>query len=330
MRLGKLTIFSLILSSVLLLSNSQLFSQNIAIDNFESYANKDSMAANWRVFGYSSLDFDLVHDSVTAPIGKQFLSYTYSGNAQTTWGGAVEQKDLVNNPLDLSSTTGGLQFYLKGDGTSNHIYVRLSNGSSNWSSNSISVTDTNWHAVYIPYTVDTADGFTNGNLTQADLLNDLSSITDFRIYIDHPVIDSISYTIYFDDIYSVRHLPPQNSIMLEDWEAYRNRDSLNLTWQFFGYPTRDFTVMLDPQNAESGFKYLKYIYMADNTTTWGSAFSTRDGKFTPVDISGKKGIQFYLKGDGSPNTFSFRFYNGVEMWSSKRYYVASCYYTFYC
>jgi hypothetical protein len=299
-------------SIMILFLNSQLFSQNIKIDNFESYPSKDSLSTAWRAFGFSTLDFDI--DSADAPIGKRNLSYTYSGNDQTTWGGAVEKTDLASNPLDLSSTPGGLEFYLKGDGTSNNIYVRISNGTSNWSSNKIPVSDTTWHAVYIPYVVDTLNGFSNGTLTDADLMTDLANVTDFRIYIDHPQIDNISYKIYFDEIYSVKHLPPQNSIMLEDWETYKNRDSLNIAWQFFGYSTQDFTVLSDPANAASGFKYIDYVYVGDNQTTWGGAMRTRN--LTPVDISGKKGIQFYLKGDGSPNNFSFRFYNGNEMWSS--------------
>jgi hypothetical protein len=73
-------------------------------------------------------------------------------------------------------------------------------------------------------------------------------------------------------------------------------------------------VLSDPLNAQSGFKYIDYVYVGDNQTTWGGAMRPRN--FTPVDISSKKGIQFYLRGDGSPNNFSFRFYSGNEMWSS--------------
>ena len=291
MRLGQIKKFLFLIPIVLIFSSYPVLSQNIAIDNFESYPTKDSLSSTWRIFGFSSLDFDI--DSAIAPIGKQCFKYVYSGNDQTTWGGAIERTDLADNPLDLSSTTGGIEFYMKGDGTGNMIYVRLSNGTSNWSSNKISLSDTTWHAVYIPYVVDTANGFTNGTLTDVDLMNDLANVTDFRIYVDHPAIDNIAYTIYFDDIFSVKNLPPQNSVMLEDFESYKNRDSLAIVWQFFGYPTRDYTEMLDPKNAPSGFKYLKFIYNADNTTTWGSAFSTREGKFTPVDISSKKGVQFY-------------------------------------
>ncbi len=312
MRHDKFGGFILVLSSLLLFFSYSVFAQNIMIDNFESYANNDSLSTNWKEFGFSSLDFGI--DSVNAPIGNRYLNYVYSGNSQTTWGGAIEKTDLATNPIDLSSTEGGLQFYLKGDGTDNMIYVRLSNGTSNWSSNKISVSDTNWHAVYIPYIADTINGFSNGNLTTTDLMNDLKNVTDFRIYIDHPKIDNTPYTISFDEIYSVKHLPPQNSIMLEDWETYKNRDALNIAWQFFGYSTQDFTVLSDPLNAQSGFRYIDYVYVGDNQTTWGGAMRTRN--LTPIDISGKKGVQFYLRGDGSPNNFSFRFYNGNEMWTS--------------
>ncbi len=312
MRQNQVKKFLMIFFTVMLFSNYSLFSQNIKIDNFESYATKDSLSTIWKAFGFSTLDFDV--DSADAPIGKRYFKYVYSGNDQTTWGGAIERYDLADNPLDLSSTTGGIEFYLKGDGTANKIYVRLSNGTSNWSSNKIPLSDTTWHAVYIPYAVDTTNGFSNGNLTDVDLMSDLANVTDFRIYVDHPAIENISYTIYFDDIYSVKNLPPQNSIMLEDWETYKNRDSLNIAWQFFGYSTQDFTVLSDPLNAQSGFKYIDYVYVGDNQTTWGGAMRPRN--FTPVDISSKKGIQFYLRGDGSPNNFSFRFYSGNEMWSS--------------
>ncbi len=304
--------FLIIISSFVLFFSYSLFSQNIMIDNFESYPTKDSLSTTWKAFGYSTLDFDV--DSAVTQIGKRCFKYVYSGNDQTTWGGAIERYDLADNPLDLSSTTGGIEFYLKGDGTANMIYVRLSNGSSNWASNKIPLSDTTWHAVYIPYNVDTANGFTNGTLTEADLISDLANVTDFRIYVDHPTINNTPYTIYFDEIYSAKNLPPQNSIMLEDFESYLNRDSLNAVWQFFGYSTQDFTVFADPQNAPSGFRYIDYVYTGDNQTTWGGAMRTRN--MTPVDISGKKGIQFYLRGDGSPNNFSFRFYSGTEMWTS--------------
>ena len=297
------------------LSAPGLFSQNILINNFENYPNNDSLKAHWKAFGFSTLDFNVVLDTINTPIGKRYLSYTYSGNSQTTWGGAVEETDFAVIPLNLSSAEGGIQFYLKGDGTGNLIYVRLSNGESNWSSNKISLKDSTWHAVYIPYVVDTTNGFSNGTETTEQLLKDLASVTDFRIYVDHPKIDNTPYTIYFDEIYSVKHLPPQNSIMLEDWETYKNTDSLKIAWQFFGYSTLDYNLKADPVNAQSGFKYIDYMYVGDNQTTWGGAMRTKN--LIPVDLSNvKAGIQFYLKGDGSVNNFSFRFYNGNDMWSS--------------
>ncbi len=314
MRRSNHTSFIYLLIAALILSAPGFFSQNIPIENFENYPNNDSLKAHWKAFGFSTLDFNIVLDTINTPIGRQYLSYTYSGNSQTTWGGAVEKTDYASAPLDISSTKGGLQFYLKGDGTNNVMYVRLSNGESNWSSNKISLKDSSWHAVYIPYVADTTNGFSNGSKTTDQLLKDLSSITDFRIYVDHPKIDNNPYTIYFDEIYSVQHLPPQNSIMLEDWETYKNTDSLKIAWQFFGYSTLDYNLKADPVNAQSGFKYIDYMYVGDNQTTWGGAMRTRN--LTPVDISNKKGVQFYLKGDGSVNNFSFRFYNGTEMWSS--------------
>jgi len=298
-------------------SNYSVFTQNIAIDNFEGYATTDSLKTIWKAFGYSTLDMSLVTDTVNAPIGKNYISYTYSGNSQTTWGGAIERYDLASKPLNLSSTTGGIQFYLKGDGTTNVIYVRLSNGTTNWSSNKISLSDTTWHLVTIPYVADTStgNGFVNGTATTTQLLSDLSHITDFRIYVDHPTLNNVPYTIYVDAIYSVKNLKPKNSILLEDWETYKNRDSLNKAWQFFGYSTVDYNLLSDPTNAQVGFKYISYTYVGNNQTTWGGAMRTRN--LIPVNLSGTKGIQFYLKGDGSDNNLNFRFYSGSDMWMSK-------------
>ena len=319
MRNNKFRGFLIILSSLLVFANYSVFSQNIQIDNFENYANKDSLSTKWKAFGFSTLDYGVVHDTNNnAPIGTRYFSYTYSGNSQTTWGGAIEKTDLANNPLDFSSTKAGLQFFLKGDGTDNVIYVRLSNGASNWSSNKISLTDTTWHEVYIPYVADTANGFSNGNMTTTDLMNDLKNVTDFRVYIDHPKIDETPYTIYFDEFYSAQHFPPKDGIKLEDFESYPDNDALKAAWQFFGYSTLDYNVKKDPANAQTGFKYIDYMYVGDNQTTWGGAMRTRN--FTPVDLSNiKAGIQFWLKGDGSDNNFSFRFYSGLEMWSSAGY-----------
>ncbi len=304
----------LIILSIFLIQSSIIFSQNVAIGDFDNYVNTDSMSAHWKIFGFSSLDKALHIDSINTPIGTRYFEYIYSGNSQTTWGGAIERTDLTSNPLDLSTANGGVRFYLKGDGTTNKIYVRFSNGTSNWASNFISLSDTNWHTVTIPFVVDTANGFTNGTKTLADFQTDLANITDFRIYVDHPVIDNISYTIGINAIYAVKNLAP-GGIVIDDFEDYNTTSEVNGIWQFFGYSTADYNLRKDPMNSPVGFKYLDYKYRPGSTTTWGSAFRLR--AMTPTDMSGvQSGIEFYMKGDGTDNHIYFRLDNGNDMWAS--------------
>ena len=297
-----------------LILSPSIFSQNIAIGDFNSYANNDSMLAHWRAFGFSTLDYVLQVDSTNAPIGTQYFEYIYSGDTTTTWGGAIERKDLASNPLDLSAANKGIQFYLKGDGTTNKIYVRLSNGTSNWASNFFPLADTNWHVVQIPFVVDTANGFTNGSKTLADFQSDLANITDFRIYVDHPVIDKIHYKIGISTIYSLKTLPP-DGIVIDDFESYNTTPEVNAVWQFFGYATNDYNLRKDPVNSPLGFKYLDYKYKPGSTTTWGGAFRIRAMDTTDMS-SIKAGIEFKMRGDGTDNHLYFRLDNGNDMWAS--------------
>lgn len=305
-----------LIAAILFLPLKSLFSQNVAVANFDDYVNTDSLKAHWRVIGYSSLDFGLGIDSNRTPIGTRYLEYAYSGNTQTTWGGFFENTSLASHPLDLSSAKdGGIRFYLKGDGTANKMYIRLSNGTSNdWSSSPFTISDTNWHYVTIPFAVDANNGFTNGSKTLADLQTDLANITDLRVYIDHPNIDNIPYKVRFNAIYAVDKLPP-DGMEIEDYENYTGKADLTAIWQFFGYSTADYYIMREPLNAQLGFKYLKYYYKAGSTTTWGSAFrlkAIKDTNFSNIAA----GIEFYLKGDGTDNHIYLRLDNGNEMWAS--------------
>jgi hypothetical protein len=295
------------------LSVCDIFPQNIMIGDFEQYPGTDSLKKQWKAFGYSTLDYALVVDSVNAPIGYRYFQYVYSGNAQTTWGGAVENFSLATAPLDLSSTV-GIQFYLKGDGTGNKIYISFSNGTSMWSSNSIMLADTNWHIVKVPFAVDAQNGFTNGTKTLADMKTDLANVTDFRIYIDKPVIDNTPYKICFDAVYAMKKFPPENSFAIDDFENYRTRGELTSKWAFFGYSTIDYAVIKNPAAAPSGFKYLDYLYKAGSTTTWGGAFRT--ASFSADLSSYASGIELYFKGDGTNNHLYLRLDNGNEMWTS--------------
>ncbi len=299
---------------LLALSVPSLYSQNIRIDDFENYPAVDSLNKAWKFFGFSTLDHVLIHDTVNSPIGVQYLQYTYSGNSQTTWGGAIEKTDLATSPLNLAKASAGLQFMLKGDGTTNKIYVRFSNGTSNWSSNFFPLADTNWHNITIPFVVDSSNGFTNGSKTNADLMTDLANVTDFRIYVDHPVKDSIAYKISIDAIYAMKQISP-DGIALESFEKYSSRSSMLGSIQFFGFSTVDYNLVKDPVNSPEGFKYLDYLYQPGSSTTWGGAF--REKALGPVDISKMKaGVQFYMKGDGTNNRIYLRLDNGNEMWTS--------------
>ena len=290
------------------------YSQNILIDNFESYSDVGALNSSWKFFGYSTMDHALIIDSTNSPIGYQYLQYIYRGDSQTTWGGALEKYDLATSPLDLTSATAGIQFMLKGDGTANNIYVRISKGSDNWSSNFFPLSDTNWHNVFIPFVADGTLGFTNGSKTTNDLIADLDSVTDFRVYVDHPIKDSISYTIDVDEIYALKVAPPEG-IALENFESYSSRSDMAASIQFFGYATADYNLIKDPENAPEGFKYLDYLYKPGSTTTWGGAF--RERALGPIDISSMKaGVQFYMKGDGTDNHLYLRLDNGNEMWAS--------------
>lgn len=314
MQKGKFTVFVLMTFGTLFFLNCLIYAQNIRVDNFEQYPNTDSLKLIWKSFGFSTLDLSAIRDTVKSPIGIHYIKYTYSGNSQTTWGGAIEKADLAAAPLKLKGMA-GIQFYLKGDGTKNVIYLRLSNGDNNWSSNKISLKDTTWHAVRIPFKVDSSNGFSNGSATLAQFEKDLAKITSLRIYIDHPAIDNIPYSIYFDEIYVSKYLAPTNSVMLEDYETYKTTDELKIAWQFFGYSTLDYNIKKDPIAAPFGFNYINYMYIGDNNTTWGGAMRTKN--LPSTDLSAVKGgLLFYLKGDGTSNPFQFRFYSGNEMWAS--------------
>ncbi len=291
---------------------SVIFAQNIPIDNFESYNTTDDLKADWTAFGFSTLDYALAIDSANTDFGTRSFEYVYSGNDQTTWGGAISNKSLAASPLDLSGTE-GIKFMLKGDGSSNVIYIRISNGDNSWSSNKIALLDTNWHSVTIPFAVDTANGFTNGAKTITDLYADLANVTDFRIYLDHPAIENITYKIRFNTIYALKSLPP-DGIMIDDFENYNTVAQLKAVWGFFGYSTADYNPIKDPENSPSGFQYLDYKYRAGSTTTWGSAFRVLS---IQMDLSNvQSGLQFYMKGDGSDNHIYVRLDNGNEMYSS--------------
>ena len=305
--------FLLLLLMPIVIIQTQLSAQNIRIEDFEKYENVDSLKKAWRVFGYSSLDMKLEIDSLNSPIGAKYVIYNYSGNSQTTWGGALEMTSLAANPMDLSAAS-GIQFLMKGDNSGNKIYVRFSNGSTNWASQLIPVGDTTWQLICIPFVADAENGFTNGTATTEQMQEDLKNVTDLRVYIDHPTIDEVSRTLLFDEFYAVKFIPPASGIEIDNFEKYLTTDELKISWQGFGYSTLDYSLTKDPQNAALGNKYFTYVYTGDDNTTWGGAIRTKG--FTADFSNVKAGIQFYMKGDGSSNRAYFRIASGDIKWGS--------------
>ncbi len=275
MNKNNFTSLLVLLVAFFIFQSQNLFAQslNTKIDNFE-YDNADSLKAHWRAFGYSTLDFGLTLDTIAAPLGVHYLRYDYSGNDQTTWGGALDKIDLANSPLDFTGMA-GVQFYLKGDGTSNKIYVQFSNGDNAWSSNLISLADTNWHVVRVPFNVEAENGFTNGAKTYTDFVSDLGNVTDFRIFVDHPAIDNTPYTIYFDEIFVSKFFPPETGVAIADFENYRTTDELKIDYQFFGYSTLDYNLKENLKTLRLDLNLL-IICMLEITVLLGAALSVQE------------------------------------------------------
>ena len=313
--------FCLLFMAVFLASTLSAFAQNIKFDSFESYTDTDDMLTQWRAFGYSTLSLELVNDSLTAPSGGQYIVYNYSGNDQTTWGGAVEMTSLAESPMDLSDANSGLQFYFKGDGTDNVGYVRLTGLNDHlWESYRFSFSDTSWQLIRIPFEADSSNGFWLDGSTTDGLLEDLTSVTDLRFYVSNPVIDNIERQVAFDEFYAMKFWPPdpEESYTLDDFESFVDTDDWLTAYQAFGYSTIDYALKNQPSQAPEGAKYLSYTYRGDDNTTWGGSIRTRS--FSADLSSYEAGIQFYFKGDGTENQMYFRLVSGSEKWAS--YYIS--------
>ncbi|MGD8780826.1 MAG: carbohydrate binding domain-containing protein [Ignavibacteria bacterium] len=331
MKKKKLLFLLIITTSVFLLSLTESKAQTNVLDNFESYENTDSLANHWRIFGYASQDFQLVTDTTdkVAPGGDNYLQYTYNATT-STWGGVVEriQTDETFYPLDLSSAQAGLQFYLKGDGTDNVLRFRYYNffdgtgtEDARWRSQPISLKDTTWHIVRIPFVLDTTETYglhlwytTDAALaeTEEEMLESLSKITRFQINLEYPdVSDTSTHKIYLDDFRAMDFLAPQEDgdIKIADFEDYINSTDFKTEWQGFGYGTLDYELGRD-NSAPEGYKYARWTIQPEERTTWGMAFRNRSALYSIPDlssISDDGGVQFLLKGDGSEDNFLIRF-----------------------
>ena len=336
---------NLILIVFLLISFAIPFSeiskaQTRVLEDFESYANTDSLAKHWRIFGFASTDFALVEDTIQkpAPGGQKYFQYTYNAST-STWGGVAERliTDASFFPLDLSKAKAGLQFYLKGDGTNNVLRFRYyqffdeaGTVDARWRSQPISLKDTTWHIVRIPFILDTTDNYglhlwyTNGPATQTeeDMKISLGVITRFQINLDYPdTLDKTSHKIYFDDFRAVDYMPPVgvNAIKIADYEEYIASADFATKWQGFGYGTLDYELNRDDQ-APEGYKNANWIFQLEERTTWGVAFRSRQVLYPIPDlsnVSSEGGIQFLLKGDGTKDLFLFRLMDAsVNFWGS--------------
>ncbi len=319
----------LIFLSLFLLSIAESKAQTKIIENFESYNTNGELGQHWRVFGYASKDFEIVIDTAlkAAPGGDKYFKYVYS-STESTWGGVAERLTTDESffPLDLSNSKGGIQFYLKGDGTNNVIRFRFyqffdeaGTIDARWRSHPISLSDTSWHIVNIPFIIDTTDTYgihlwyTNGPAleTDEDLQSALGAITRFQINVDNPdTNDTQSHAICFDDFRAVDFLPPsqEGAVKIADFEEYVASEDFKTKWQGFGYGTLDYELARDSQ-APEGYKNAIWTFQTEERTTWGMAFRSRQILYKIPDmssISEDGGIQFLLKGDGTKDLFLFR------------------------
>ncbi|MBU0473973.1 MAG: T9SS type A sorting domain-containing protein [Bacteroidetes bacterium] len=311
--------------------------QTKVLEDFESYKTNAELGQKWRVFGYASKDFEMITDTSAkaAPGGDNYFKYVYS-SAESTWGGVAERKteDVTFFPLDLSSTKAGIQFYLKGDGTNNVIRFRYYNQVDTfyavWRSHPISLSDSTWHVVYIPFKLDASETYGlrlwDGNGLYEENEDDLKlsqgSIVRFQILVDNPdKNDQESHRIYFDDFRAVDFMPPVgvNAIKIADFEEYIASEDYITKWQGFGYGTLDYGLARDEQ-APEGYKNSVWFFQTEERTTWGVAFRSRQVLYKIPDLSTVAdggGIQFLLKGDGTKDLFLFRLMDAeVNYWGS--------------
>lgn len=337
MKKRKLLFLIVLTTSLLLLSLAESKAQTKVLDNFERYTSSADLEKYWTISGEASKGIEVISDTSAkaAPGGSQYLKYMYN-SAGSTWGGIAERKadDGTFFPLNLSSTKAGIQFYLKGDGTNNVIrfryYNQVGNNYAIWSSQPISLSNTSWHIVYVPFILDPEDKYgmklLEGNglygETEEDLKASQGSINRFQILVDNPnKSDQESHNIYIDDFRAVDFMPPvgSNTVKIADFEEYVASADFQTKWQGFGYGTLDYELARD-EEAPEGYKSAKWIFQTEERTTWGVAFRSRQVLYKIPDISKigpEGGIQFLLKGDGTKDLFLFRLMDTeVNYWGS--------------
>lgn len=337
MKRRKLLFLVIIATSIFLLSTAENKAQTKVLENFENYASNTDLIQNWVFSGGASKSIEIVNDTTlkAAPGGNQYLKYVYS-SVESTWGGIVERSANDNKffPLNLSTTKAGIQFYLKGDGSKNVLRLRYYNQVGNsyaiWKSHPISLTDTKWHIVYVPFILDTDEKYgmrlAEGNglyqETEEHLKESQGSIARLQLLVDTPDKgDAATHEIFIDDLRAVDFMPPVgvNAIKIADFEEYKESKDFQEKWQGFGYGTLDYELARDDQ-APEGYKNALWIFKLEERTTWGIAFRNRQVLYKIPDLSkvgAEGGIQFLLKGDGSKDLFLFRFMDtNVNFWGS--------------
>ena len=185
----------------------------VSVDNFETYSSSTDLNSVWQPFG---VDLTLTSDPDSVKEGNNAAVITYNVTPSTSYT-LIRMNNIIPG-LNFSELNGGLQFWLKGDGSSNKINVRLFNGSEMWGSNSFSLKSTDWTHIGIPFVVDTTAGFRylgndqqnpnwSGDIgTQEQLMGDLANVDQIFFEIRDAEQNSTTYSVVLDKIEGVDNL----------------------------------------------------------------------------------------------------------------------------
>ena len=192
--------------------------QPVPVEDFETYTNTSDLATVWQQYGDASVSLSLTTNIDSVAHGSKAAVITYKGvlGSQYT---AIRRKNIIPG-LNFSNLHGGIQFWLKGDGSSNKIVFRFFNGNEMWASNPVSLSSTTWEHIGIPFIVDTSNGFRylgndqqNPNWTgpvgdSTQLYGDLASVDQVRFDILNPDPNNVTYSVVVDDIEGVDQFSP--------------------------------------------------------------------------------------------------------------------------
>ncbi|MDP3147704.1 MAG: carbohydrate binding domain-containing protein [Ignavibacteria bacterium] len=334
-------LFLFLTITMVFFASSSSKAQPVVIEDYEYYGSTDILNKAWHVFGDVSSGLSLVVDATkkVKPEGSNYVQFTYNSTSSTVEGVAERiYPDLNFYPLDLSTAKAGLQFLLKGDGTENVLRLRYLNFydeagtvKAEWRSQPISLKDTAWHIVRIPFILDSTDTYglhlfyTNNSAvlqTEEAMIAGLGNIIRFQIGLETlDKADVGSHNIYLDDFRAVDFMPPhgEGDIRIADFEEYINSKDFLIQWQGFGYGTLDIELQRTSASPE-GYKNASWIIQPEERTTWGMAFHSRVATYPMPDLSSigvNGGVKFLLKGDGTADNFVFRFQDAANnYWGS--------------